>query len=283
MARSTDEDLPVPAGEDDGAALCRRALEVRFDGRRPDRFEEARRLFLAAAARGDANAMTWLGGLYSPDLGHLNAPGVARMWYARAAARGSRFAATRLAAWPERTAMRQAARAGDVAAAKRLAEMLRKGEGGMRDSEGAMRWCQVVAAHGDAEAMNDLGDLYAAWQTPEGWRLARTWYERAARRGEKFAMMALADEAWHGTGVYTMPDPAAASRWFRQLAERHDWGIGKVLRAHVYAHGIGVPCRPQLARRLRERLRWGEDAGMDLHVAWLEYGVVLDFGQEEGG
>lgn len=82
---------------------------------------------------------------------------------------------------------------------------------------------------------------------------------------------------------FASPDPAAASRWFRRLAARHGWGLGKVMRAHVYAHGVGVPRRPRLARRLRERLRWGEDAAIFLHVAWREYGVVLDFGQEVGG
>ena len=66
----------------------------------------------------------------------------------------------------------------------------------------ALKAFQSLAAQGNAEAQNSLGELYAKGQgVPQDYAQARQWYEKAAAQGNALAQNNLAELYFAGLGV----------------------------------------------------------------------------------
>jgi uncharacterized protein len=81
---------------------------------------------------------------------------------------------------------------------------------------------QTQADQGNAEAQNDLGELYAKGkEMPQDYAQARAWYEKAAAQGHPHAQNNLAELYFAGLGV--PPDYVRAYMWVN-LAAAHMQG-----------------------------------------------------------
>ena len=70
------------------------------------------------------------------------------------------------------------------------------------DHATAFKAYQSLAAQGNAEAQNNLGELYAKGQgVPQDYVQARKWYEKAAAQGNALAQNNLAELYFAGLGV----------------------------------------------------------------------------------
>lgn len=70
------------------------------------------------------------------------------------------------------------------------------------DHAAALKAFQSLAAQGNAEAQNNLGELYAKGQgVPQDYAQARQWYEKAAAQGNALAQNNLAELYFAGLGV----------------------------------------------------------------------------------
>ena len=66
----------------------------------------------------------------------------------------------------------------------------------------ALKTFQSLAAQGNAEAQNNLGELHARGQgAPKDYSQARQWYEKAAAQGHALAQNNLAELHYAGLGV----------------------------------------------------------------------------------
>lgn len=66
----------------------------------------------------------------------------------------------------------------------------------------AKKTFQSLAAQGNAEAQNNLGELYAKGQgVPQDYSQARQWYEKAAAKGHALAQNNIAELYYAGLGV----------------------------------------------------------------------------------
>ena len=69
------------------------------------------------------------------------------------------------------------------------------------DHATALKAYQSLAAQGNAEAQNNLGELYAKGQgVPQDYVQARKWYEKAAAQGNALAQNNLAELYFAGQG-----------------------------------------------------------------------------------
>ena len=76
----------------------------------------------------------------------------------------------------------------------------------------ALKTFQSLAAQGNAEAQNNLGELFAKGQgTPQDYSQARQWYEKAAAQGHALAQNNLAELYFSGLG--TTQDYVRAYLW----------------------------------------------------------------------
>ena len=83
----------------------------------------------------------------------------------------------------------------------------------------ALKTFQSLAAQGNAEAQNNLGELFAKGQgTPQDYSQARQWYEKAAAQGHALAQNNLAELYFSGLG--TTQDYVRAYLWV-SLASVH--------------------------------------------------------------
>ena len=70
------------------------------------------------------------------------------------------------------------------------------------DHAAALNAFQSLAAQGNAEAQNNLGELHAKGQgVPQDYAQARQWYEKAAAQGHALAQNNLAELYYAGLGV----------------------------------------------------------------------------------
>jgi TPR repeat protein len=94
------------------------------------------------------------------------------------------------------------------------------------------------AAQGDAEAQNDLGNLYLAGHgVPQDYAQAVQWYRRAAHQGLAAAQGNLG--SLYGVGRGVPQDYAQAVKWLRLAADHGDAGAQLAL-GFMYAAGHGV-------------------------------------------
>ncbi len=144
--------------------------------------------------------------------------------------------------------LRDAATAGDAAAAYEIANRLAEGRGVPANNELAAQWLERAANAGLAPAQFRLGGMYekgiGVRKDP---RQARRLYLAAAAKGNAKAMHNLA--VLYAEGIDGKPDYGTAAEWFRKAAQRgvpdsqYNLGI-------LYARGMGVE------RNLSESCKW---------------------------
>lgn len=159
-------------------------------------YDQARRWWEKAAARGDKIAQYNLGTLYDEGRGVSQNHRIAAQWY------------------------RDAAQQGYAYAQYNLGNLYRDGKGVPQNAYIARDWQEKAAAQGDRDAMYALGSLYrqgALGISGDGQHaLAFYWLEQAAMRGHPQAQAELAGLYARGEGV--VRDPAIAAKWQRAAA-----------------------------------------------------------------
>lgn len=149
------------------------------------KYDEARKIFTAEAARDNGDAMYYLGEMRWQGLGEKAQHLGATSWWERGAYLDS------------------------IKCQLALAEAYRGGHGVKLDPRQAMIWDRAAARLGSAQAMKNIGDYYAEGNGQEIDRAeAARWYVKAARGGFPGAWRALGLLAASGEGVKR--DPAAA-------------------------------------------------------------------------
>ncbi len=135
-------------------------------------------------------------------------------------------------------ALRDAAVAGDAAAAYEVAVRFADGQGVPQSAEEAARWFERAASQGVTPAQFRLASLYEKGQgVKKDLKEARRLYTAAAEHGHAKAMHNLA--VLHAEGIDGNPDYRTAAQWFRKAASRgvsdsqYNLGI-------LYARGIGI-------------------------------------------
>jgi len=168
--------------------------------------------------------------------------------------------------------MRQAAANGEVSAQLGWGHMLLEGHGTARDAEAALRWFQLAARTGNADAINMVGRCHElGWGTARNTRIAAQAYRAAAEMGHAWANFNLAmlmlardgaegdsgnilallvrsarrgnakafnfigqgcEEGWRGT-----PKPRAARRWYARGARRSCFHAAFNLARNLMADG----------------------------------------------
>jgi localization factor PodJL len=148
------------------------------------------------------------------------------------------------------SSLRQAALAGDPAAAFEIGERYLAGTGVTASAQEAIKWFERAVAKGSAAAAFRLGMAYEKGQGVQKDRgRARTNYVLAAEAGHLKAMHNLAVMIVEDSGPSGKPDYANAIPWFHRAAERglrdSQYNLGV-----LYARGMGV------SQNLAESFRW---------------------------
>jgi localization factor PodJL len=135
--------------------------------------------------------------------------------------------------------LRDAALAGDPAAAFEVAARYAEGRVVSQDLATAAAWYHRAAEAGLAPAQYRLGSIYEkGLGVPKDLAAAQDWYGRAARAGNVKAMHNLA--VLYAEGAGGEPDLERAAVLFRQAAE-HGVRDSQFNLAILYARGLGVP------------------------------------------
>ena len=175
-------------------------------------FEEAAEQFEVLAAEGNARAMYFLGEIYTNYLPSLKKDTVkGNAWRTQGAKLGDVLCRLNTAynqgvdkagkveiieeVLPE---LIKLAEGGDVFAADELGGVYSNGEGIEKDINKAKQWILLVANHGHAIAMNNLGNLYFA---ESEYTKANEWYEKAGEAGYDWGWYNLAGSYCDGNGV----------------------------------------------------------------------------------
>jgi len=167
-----DEQYKRDESDRDADAICDRAAKYMFGlGVAEDRVK-ARELYEQAAAKGNAEAMNVLGGMYFGFFGYVGVAqdlGKSHEWYEKAAAKGNADAMCS------------------------LGDYYNLGFGVAQDSGKALEWYTKAAAGGNAKAMYTLGHYHelGIMGVPQDYTKAREWYEMAAAEGYSDAEEAL--------------------------------------------------------------------------------------------
>jgi len=134
--------------------------------------------------------------------------------------------------------LRDAAIAGDPAAAFEVAARYAEGTGGFKDMRTAVSWYERAAEAGLAPAQYRLGSIYEkGLGVPMDLAKAQVWYRRAAEAGNVKAMHNLA--VLYAEGAGGEPDLERAAELFRQAAE-HGVRDSQFNLAILHARGLGV-------------------------------------------
>lgn len=117
----------------------------------------------------------------------------------------------------------------------------------------AMKWYRMSADHGNATAMNAVGDLYFQGHgVPTSYDEAMAWYRRAAAKGNSTAQQSIGALYERGQGVAI--DHAEAIKWFRRAAAQGNADAANWM-GYLYAHGLGVPQDPDQAQNWYAKAR----------------------------
>lgn len=113
--------------------------------------------------------------------------------------------------------LQKVAAAGDADAMDRLGQLYLYGPALYRDDAQAREWFQKAAEAGHVPAMNHLGQLYlCGWGVSQDSAQARQWYQKAAEGGNPEAMYGLGwlyEHGWGGEKDFTL-----ARRWYQKAA-----------------------------------------------------------------
>jgi len=139
-----------------------------------------------------------------------------------------------------------AARSGDAAAQRQVAEAYLTGKGTIADPVQAAKWMARASEQGDVVAQYRLARLYEEGRGLRAdYRRAAALYEQAATRGNLAdAQYALGDLHYDGRG--TVNDYAEALRWYRMAAENGQ-PVAQYRLGTMYAEGWGVDKDPVAA------------------------------------
>ena len=208
--------------------------------------------FSAAAAKGDAGALTQLGFMLSRNRGPVKADLVKAAECFQAAADkgdiGGKFALGRiyltghgLPAKDEKRGaelLREAADAGDVRAMNSLGDCYAHGTGVKQDFNEAFKLFSRAAEKGNLKAMGNLGTLYMTGRGVPSANLKKgaELFEKGARAGEGLCMFNYAQCLEEGLGV--AKNSLQAQAWYRKAAEADDERAAEWCRKH------GVPFTP---------------------------------------
>ncbi len=167
--------------------------------------QEAVKLWLAAAEKGDAESQAVVGILYDEGLGLQQDAEKAVKWY------------------------RKAAEQDNASAQYNLALCLHLGTGTEKNESEAVVWFQRAAEQGDREAQYYLGLCHDfGYGVPQNHREAVKWYLRAAEQGEPMAQYNLAYSYELGEGVEQ--DREKARGWYAKAAAQGDEKARKALQ-----------------------------------------------------
>jgi hypothetical protein len=164
---ATDAAPPKSVAAEDGALVARGQSAARSEN-----FAEAMRWYLAAAGKGNAQAMLMLGDLYTDGRGVAKDPQEALRWYRAAAAKGNAEAMWRVGmayligtAAPKDDAQgvrwfKMSAAKGDQRGQNSLGVMLKEGKGIARNPAEALRLFQLSADQGNSAALYNMAAMY---------------------------------------------------------------------------------------------------------------------------
>ena len=281
-----------------GLALCNLAL-LMIQGRgTPRSLQGALRLLEDGANNGCVYAADLLVNLYSSGEYVVPAPQRASAYLMRAFAMGSTAAAVRLARDEKARSrgrvelssikglLEPAARLGDAACQRALAQLMLAEAADRPDYRAALAWFAPAAEGGDVEAQTWMGDCaHRGLVGAVDISAAEQWFRKAAAQGHVPALIELAlllDETrtedastecfglwlaaaatgnaraqrrvgqFYRDGIGCSPDGAKAERWFAAAANRGDAEAQRLL-ARCYLEGKGVRADPALAKMWMER------------------------------
>jgi hypothetical protein len=184
----------------------------------PQDDDKALGLMQDAINRGSAQAMYMLGVMYTVGRGVKRDELTAAYWRGKAVENG--FVPSK-------------------AEAQGILEILRvEGRSTSSDLQNIVRGYQDAASDGDAQAMYNLGLLYASGQgVPLGYGEALGWLNKAAEAGHADAMILIGGFYISGLGVAR--DDKEGARWFRKAAAKGDaeamYGLGEL---HLAGRGV---------------------------------------------
>jgi len=213
----------------------------------PQNYAEAARWFRKAAEQGNVAAQAALGGMYLDGLGVPKDPAQAKHWLQKAAEQGVPFAQSILGGLADKAGnyvealkwYRLAANQGDAEAQNNLGNMYETGRGVAQNYAEAAKWYRLAAGQGLAGAQYNLGILYDNGHgVTRDYEEAAKWYGLAAAQGDADAQYSLGILYDNGTGV--AQDDTEAAKWFRLAA---DQGYAKAQNnlGVLYTRGHGVP------------------------------------------
>ncbi len=270
------------------SALARSPATLRFANQlghayvKADRYFDAMRIFRAAADKGSAFAMLWVGNLHARGFGVAKDAAQAAIWYEKAAENGFATAAYNLAIhykrlftegenkgqgedksraqnagltfkWFEKSAM-----LADEDAMFQLSVLYRDGVGVPASETKEIEWLEKAADSGSAEALNALGvKHYFGRGVAENETTSRELFERAVAAGNTDAHYYLAHHYLKGLGGE--PDKPKARKLLETGAAKKDVSAIIYLAEALRDGEFGQPDRNE-ARRL---LRFGADLGSD--------------------
>ena len=134
---------------------------------------------------------------------------------------------------------RKAADQGDADAQNNLGNMYDFGHGVPQDYAQALQWYRKAADQGNAYGLFNLGAMYDSGQgVPQDYAQALQWYRKAADQGDADAQFNLGTMYEHGHGV--PQDYAQAVQWYRKVADQ-GYADGQFNLGVMYEHGHGVP------------------------------------------
>lgn len=166
---------------------------------------EAVKLWLAAAEKGDSISQAMVGVLYDEGLGLQQDAEKAVKWY------------------------RKAAEQDNASAQYNLALCLHLGTGTEKNESEAVVWFQRAAEQGDRDAQYYLGICHDfGYGVPQNHREAVIWYRKAAERGVAMAQYNLAYCYEFGEGVEQ--DWEKAREWYAKAAAQGDEKARKALQ-----------------------------------------------------
>jgi len=204
------ESLARRASQGDLSAMLALASEY-AEGRNGegDLFEAAK-WWRRAADGGSVVAMRMLGSMY--DFGYVEQPGLGQQ--------------RKRSPNPEEALKwyRKAADEGDTEAMRFIGLAYTFGGGVEKNASEAIRWFQRAAVKGNTAAMVSLGSVYSRSipydfaDVQADFRVAATWYEKAARSGDPGGMYDLADLLYEGRPGLPA-DKTRAVGWMKQAQE----------------------------------------------------------------
>jgi TPR repeat protein len=193
-------------------------------------------LMTAVAESGSLQAQLAMAKIYAKPPATKQRKEKMRMWYAKAAAQGSRKAQFSLAKsyLADKSAtpadrqhavalLHQAADPGEAEAQYQLGMMYMRGDGVAKNEEKGLQYYRVAAEQGHEEAQYSLGVRHAVGKGVEVDDYeAHRWFKRAANEGHGKAQHNLALTYLHGMGTKEQPDKA--NEWFHKAADK---GVAK--------------------------------------------------------